>query len=55
MQTKIRNVITGKVRSETFQQSDSIKEADIERLKSKFTYRTKMSFSFRLKVEKNEF
>ena len=46
MQTKIRNVITGKVRAETFQQSDSIKEADIERLKSKFTYRTKNEFFF---------
>ncbi len=46
MQTKIRNVITGKVRSETFQQSDSIKEAEIERLKSKFTYRTKNEFFF---------
>ncbi|MDP3764381.1 MAG: elongation factor P [bacterium] len=46
MQTKIRNVITGKVRAETFQQSDSIKEAEIERLKSKFTYRTKNEFFF---------
>ena len=46
MQTKIRHVITGKVRAETFQQSDSIKEANIERLKSKFIYRTKNEFFF---------
>jgi elongation factor P len=46
MQTKIRNVITGKVRAETFQQSDSIREADIERLKAKFIYRTKNEFFF---------
>ena len=46
MQTKIRNVITGKVRAETFQQSDSIREAGIERLKAKFTYRTRNEFFF---------
>lgn len=46
MQTKIRNVITGKVRAETFQQSDSIREANIERVKAKFTYRTKNEFFF---------
>lgn len=46
MQTKIRNVITGKVRAETFQQSDSIKEAEIERLKAKFIYRTRDEFFF---------
>ena len=46
MQTKIRNLITGKVRAETFQQSDKIQEANIERVKSKFTYRTKDGFFF---------
>lgn len=46
MQTKIRNVITGKVRAQTFQQSDSILEANIERLNSKFIYRTKNEFFF---------
>ena len=46
MQTKIRNVITLKVRTQTFQQSDSIQAANIERLNSKFIYRTKSEFFF---------
>ena len=46
MQTKIRNIITGKVRAETFQQSDSIKEAGVERVKAKFLYRTRAEFFF---------
>lgn len=46
MQTKIRNLITDKVRSETFQQSDKIAEASIERVKAKFIYRTKDKFFF---------
>ncbi len=46
MQTKIRNLITGKVRAETFQQSDKIQGADIERVKTKFIYRTKDEFFF---------
>lgn len=46
MQTKIRNVITGKVRAQTFQQSDNIREANIERAVSKFIYRTKDEFFF---------
>ncbi|MBI2052311.1 MAG: elongation factor P [Candidatus Sungbacteria bacterium] len=46
MQTKIRNVITGKVRTQTFQQSDTINAAEIERLVSKFIYRTKDEFFF---------
>ena len=46
MQTKIRHLITGKVRAETFQQSDSIPEADVERLKAKMVYRTKDEFFF---------
>ena len=46
MQTKIRNVITGKVRAETFQQSDNIREAGIERIKAKFIYRTRTDFFF---------
>lgn len=46
MQTKIRHVITGKVRAETFQQSDRIQEANIERTKTKFTYRTRDEFFF---------
>lgn len=51
MQTKIRNVITGKVRAETFQQSDNIREADIERVVSKFIYRTKNEFFFQADSE----
>ena len=46
MQTKIKNIITGKVRAETFQQSDKIAEANLERLKAKFIYRTKDQFFF---------
>lgn len=46
MQTKIKNIITGKVRAETFQQSDKIAEADIERVKAKFIYRTRDQFFF---------
>lgn len=46
MQTKIRHLITGKVRAETFQQSDKIAEADLERVKAKFIYRTKDEFFF---------
>ena len=46
MQTKIKNLITGKVRAETFQQSDKIAEANLERLKAKFIYRTKDQFFF---------
>ncbi|MBI2454128.1 MAG: elongation factor P [Parcubacteria group bacterium] len=46
MQTKIKHLITGKVRAETFQQSDKIAEADLERLKAKFIYRTRDEFFF---------
>lgn len=46
MQTKIRNLITAKVRSETFQQSDKVAEANIERKKTKFAYRTRDEFFF---------
>ncbi|MBI4120166.1 MAG: elongation factor P [Parcubacteria group bacterium] len=46
MQTKIRHLISGKVRAETFQQSDKVDEADIERLKAKFAYRTRDEFFF---------
>ena len=46
MQTKIRHLVSGKVRAETFQQSDKVAEADIERIKTKFTYRTKDEFFF---------
>ena len=46
MQTKVRNLITGKVRPETFQQSDKLPEAEVERLQAKFAYRTKSEFFF---------
>lgn len=48
MQTKIRHLISGKVRAETFQQSDKITEADLEQLKAKFIYRTKNEFFFQM-------
>lgn len=46
MQTKIKHLVTGKVRAETFQQSDKIVEADLERLKARFIYRTRDEFFF---------
>ncbi|OGF71066.1 hypothetical protein A3B18_03925 [Candidatus Giovannonibacteria bacterium RIFCSPLOWO2_01_FULL_46_13] len=38
VQTKIRNLISGKVIAHTFQPSDAVKEADIEREMIKFIY-----------------
>lgn len=38
LQTKLKNLITGKVIERTFHTSDEIKEADIERIQVKFLY-----------------
>ena len=46
MQTKLRNLKTGKVLEHTFQQSDKVSEADVEKRDAKFQYRTKDEFFF---------
>lgn len=45
-QTKIKNLITGKVTNQTFHQSDAFEEAELEYKKSKFLYAHKGSFVF---------
>jgi len=46
VQTKIRNLISGKVVSKTFQPSDTVKEADIEREAIKFIYAHRDEYFF---------
>lgn len=46
MQTKIRNLISNKVLTQTFQQSDKIHKANINVFKAIFKYRTKNEFFF---------
>ncbi len=46
VQTKIRNLISGKVISKTFQPSDTVKEADIEREQIKFIYAHRGEYVF---------
>jgi len=46
VQTKIRNLITGKVVAKTFQPSDTVKEADIEREQIKFIYAHRSEYFF---------
>lgn len=38
-QTKLRNLITGSVRAETFHATDNVEEADLERKKVKYLYK----------------
>ena len=45
-QTKIRNLITGKILSRNFQHTESFKEAEIESKKVKFLYSHKDKFVF---------
>ena len=45
-QTKIRNLISGKVLTQTFQQSDKIPEANIDIIEAVFKYRTRDEFFF---------
>jgi elongation factor P len=49
MQTKLRSLKTGKVLAQTFQQSDKIPEADIEKIEAGFSYRTRTEFFFTTK------
>ncbi len=46
VQTKIRNLITGKVVAHTFQPSDSLKEAEIEKETIKFVYEHRREYFF---------
>ena len=46
VQTKIRNLISGKVVSKTFQPSDTVREADIERETIKFIYANRGEYFF---------
>jgi elongation factor P len=46
VQTKIRNLISGKVVAKTFQPSDTVKEADIEKETIKFIYAHRGEFFF---------
>jgi len=45
-QTKIKNLISGKVTSQTFHQSDSLKEAKIEKDEIKFIYENRGEYWF---------
>lgn len=45
-QTKIKNLITGKVTNQTFHQNDSFEDASLEHQKSKFLYNHKGDFVF---------
>ncbi|MDO8743150.1 MAG: elongation factor P, partial [Candidatus Azambacteria bacterium] len=45
-QTKIKNIITGKILSKNFQHTDSFKEAEIDYKKVKFLYSHKDKFIF---------
>lgn len=44
--TKLKNLISGKVIKQTFQQADRIKEADISKTKAQFLYKDNGSFYF---------
>lgn len=46
VQTRIRNLITGKLLDRNFQASDSFEEAEIERKKAIFIYQTKGEYWF---------
>ena len=45
-QTKLKNLISGNIINETFQQSDKIEPAEVERVETVFKYRTKDEFFF---------
>lgn len=52
-QVKFRNLITGKVGTQTFQQSDSFPEADIEKEPVIFIYSSRGEYFFHKKNEKS--
>lgn len=53
VQTKLKNLITGKIITQTFQQSDSFKEANIEKEPVIFIYSSKGEFYFHKKNDKS--
>lgn len=46
LQTKIKNLITGKVLERTFHQGDTFEETEIERISAKFIYANRDKFVF---------
>lgn len=44
--TKLKNLITGKVKEQTFHQNDTIEEAELEKMKSRFIYESKGAYWF---------
>ena len=52
VQTKIRNLITGKIAAKTFQPSDTFKEAEIEKEELIFIYAHRGSFVFQQAKER---
>ena len=44
--TKLKNLITGKVKEQTFHQSDAIEEAELEKMPSRFLYESKGVYWF---------
>ena len=44
--TKLKNLITGKVKEQTFHQSDVIDEAEVEKMESRFLYETRGIYWF---------
>lgn len=52
-QVKLRNLITGKISTQTFQQSDSFLEANIEKEPVVFIYSTKGEYYFHKKNDKS--
>jgi len=46
VKTKIKNLITGKITERSFQPSDEIEEAEIEKMKARFLYESRGQFWF---------
>ena len=46
MKTKLRDVVTGKVKEQSFQMSDKLEEAELERMKSVFLYENRGQYWF---------
>jgi elongation factor P len=46
MKTKIRDVVTGKVKEQSFQMSDQLEEAELEKMKAVFLYENRGQYWF---------
>src|SRR5690606_16732 len=46
MKVKLRDLVSGKVKETSFQQSDELEEAEIERMKARFLYENKGEYWF---------